>query len=724
MTFHPAALRFDRPRLRRPALPPPGRPVGPPGGTDSSPMRDVGGSRPATPGRSRAEWAGLVALLVGTTVAYLWNLTASGYANTFYAAAVQAGTESWKAFFFGSIDSSNFITVDKPPAALWVMEISARLFGFSSASLLVPEVLAGVATVALVYAMVRRWFGGRYGLLAGLVVATTPVAALMFRFDNPDAVLVLLMTAGAYCVTRAVERGATKWLLLAGAALGFAFLAKMGQALLVVPGLAAAYLLAAPGRARRRLVQLAGAGAAMIAAAGWWVLVVTLWPAASRPMIDGSSDNSIWNLIVGYNGLSRVVSSGSGPGGSFSGATGPLRLFDTLMGGQASWLLPTAVVALVGGLVVTARRPRTDRTRAALVMWGGWLVVTAVVFSYGQGVIHTYYTVALVPAIAALVAIGAALAAQQWYRPAVRAVAAGTVALTGWWAVDLLGRTPAWNPWLRPVVAVAAVLAAIGLLAGPALSDVALRRWVGGAALAATAVATLAGPTAYTLQTVASAHTGSVPSAGPATTTGFGGGGSGGVSGGGSGGFAGGRPGGNFTGAGPGGAVGGAPTGASAGRGAPSGNGSPTGSSGPSGSGAPSGSGGPTGSGASGAGPGGDTQVSASLVKALEADASRYRWVAATDGSQSAAAIELATHGDAVMAIGGFSGTGGNLSLATFESYVNSGLIHYFIAGGGTGGGPGGRSSSSSAITAWVEAHFQARTIGATTVYDLTSPVT
>ena len=681
MTADRAALRFDRPRLRRLPLPPPTVRPGTP--------HTVGPSAPAGPSgastiaqtvarRSRGEWAALAALLVGTTVAYLWNLTASGYANSFYAAAVEAGTKSWKAFFFGAIDSSNFITVDKPPAALWLMEISARLFGFASASLLVPEVLAGLATVALVYAMVRRWFGPRFGLLAGLVVATTPVAALMFRFDNPDAVLVLLMTAGAYCVTRAIERGASRWLLLAGAALGFAFLAKMGQALLVVPGLAAAYLLAAPGPVRRRLLQLVAAGAAMIAAAGWWVLIVTLWPAASRPMIDGSSDNSIWNLIVGYNGLSRVVSSGGGPGGSFSGATGPLRLFNSLMGGQASWLLPAALVALVGGLIVGGRRPRHDRTRAALVMWGGWLLVTAVVFSYGQGVIHTYYTVALVPAIAALVAVGTAIVAAQWHRVAYRIVAAATVALTGWWAVVLLDRTPYWDAWLRPTIAAATVLAAAGLVAGPA---VAVRRWVGGAVLAATAVATLAGPTAYVVQTIRTAHTGSIPSAGPSTGSSSGGG---------------------------------APT-----RSGANGQGGPGAQAG---GGAQASGGAQANGGTQGGGPGGGSTASRALVQALEDNASQYRWVAATSGSQSAATLELATHGDAVMAIGGFSGTGGNLSLAQFESYVNSGLIHYYVAsGGGAGGGPGGRGGSSSAITTWVENHFQARTIGGVTVYDLTS---
>ena len=198
------------------------------------------------PRRRRTELIALITLLVATAVAYLWDLTASGYANSFYAAAVQAGTKSWKAFFFGSLDASNFITVDKPPASLWVMELSGRLFGFSSLSMLLPEALMGVATVALVYGAVRRWFGPRAAIVAGVAMATTPVAALMFRFNNPDALLVLLLTAAAYCLTRALERASTWWLLAVGVAVGFGFLAKMGEALLVVPGFACAYLLAAP----------------------------------------------------------------------------------------------------------------------------------------------------------------------------------------------------------------------------------------------------------------------------------------------------------------------------------------------------------------------------------------------------------------------------------------------------------------------------------------------
>ncbi len=355
-------------------------------------------------------WArpSLLAVLAITALLYLWDLSRNGYANDFYAAAVQAGTKSWKAFFFGSFDSSSFITVDKTPASLWVMELSGRIFGFNTWSMLVPQALEGVASVGLLYAAVRRWFGPSAGLAAGVVLALTPVAALMFRFNNPDALLVLLMTAAACAVTIAIEKGKTRWLVLCGVLIGFAFLAKMLQAFLVLPGFALAYLWAGPGRLRRRIWQtLAGLGG-VIAGAGWWVAIAELVPAADRPYFGGSTDNNILELAFGYNGLGRLDGSETGGLGNTGGATGVFRLFHSEFGGQISWLLPAALIALAALLWVSRRAPRTSRTRAFALLWGGWLLITGATFSYMQGIIHPYYMVALAPAIAALIGVGAA----------------------------------------------------------------------------------------------------------------------------------------------------------------------------------------------------------------------------------------------------------------------------------------------------------------------------
>jgi 4-amino-4-deoxy-L-arabinose transferase-like glycosyltransferase len=554
------------------------------------------------------------------------------------------------------------------------MALSGRIFGFSSASMLVPQVLEAVLAVGLLASSVKRWFGPAAGLLAGAMLAVTPVAALMFRFNNPDALLVCLLVASAYCLVRALEGASTRWMIGVGTLIGFAFLAKMMQAFLVVPGFALVYLLAAPTTLRRRIAQLLAGAAAMLVSAGWWVAIVAAWPASSRPMIDGSSNNSILNLIVGYNGLGRLTGSGGGGGGggNFSGQPGVLRLFNDLMGGQASWLLPAALLVLVAGLAWRLRAPRTDRTRAAILLWGTWLVVSGLVFSLSGGVIHTYYTVALAPAIAALVSIGATAAWRRRDVSAARALLALGVILTAAWAIVLLGRTSSWQPWLVPVIAIASAMAAVGLLIPPHR----LRR-LSAATVVIALIACLAGPLAYSAQTIASAHTGSVPSAGPSVAAGAG-----------------------------------FPNGAGFDRAAP-------GADRPfSRSGAPSGAA-PTN------GEPGTDGVSTALVAALKSGASEYRWAAATSGSQSAASLELATGGVPVMAIGGFNGQGGNLSLAQFEAYAKAGNIHYYIAsgaGGNFGGGPGD-GSSTSAITNWIKAHYRAKTIGGQTVYDLTQPL-
>jgi 4-amino-4-deoxy-L-arabinose transferase-like glycosyltransferase len=684
--------------------------------------------------RAEPTWArpALIVLLVLTACAYLWDLSLSGYANSFYAAAVEAGTKSWKAMFFGSIDSSNFITVDKPPASLWVMEISGRIFGFNSWSMLAPQVLEGVAAVAMLHASVKRWFGAGAGLAAGALLAVTPVAALMFRFNNPDALLVCLLVAGAYCLVRAVEGASTRWVIAAGTMIGFAFLAKMMQAFLVLPAFGLVYMVAAPTTLRRRLSQMLAGAAAIVVSCGWWVAAVALWPVGSRPMIDGSPDNNIFNLIFGYNGLGRIFGA-SGPGGggggaNFSGSTGVLRLFDSEMGAQASWLLPAALLSLIVGLWLSRRAPRTDRTRAALLLWGGWLLVSAVVFSFGSGVIHTYYTVALVPAIAALVAIGAVLLWRERHTLFARVVAALTVLVTASWSWVLLDRTPQWESWMRVLIPASAAIAVVGLLAAPALRRFGRQATLATAVLAV--VACLSGPLAYSAQTITTAHTGSIPSAGPGSSMG---GGLGGAPGGRTAGASGGPAAGGAPGAGgfPGGTSG-ARSGSSSVAGSPPAGGQLFEASGAGGLSAKGSAGKAatrtggvrsfSGGGANGGGAGGQTAVSSALKKALESDTSKFRWVAAVSGSQSAASLELATGGEPVMAIGGFNNEGGRLTLAEFKRYVAAGDIHYYFASSGMGGAPGGGggSSSTSSITSWVEAHFKPVKIGGQTVYDLT----
>ncbi|MEV7879840.1 glycosyltransferase family 39 protein [Streptomyces microflavus] len=712
---------------------------------------------PAPPERAGGpRWArpALYGLLLAVALAYFYNLSASGYANSFYSAAVQAGSQSWKALFFGSLDSANAITVDKPPAALWPMALSVRLFGLNSWAILAPQVLMGVATAAVLNTAVRRRFGPVAGLVAVGVFALTPVAALMFRFNNPDALLALLMTVTVWCVLRALEQGRTKWLLWAGAAVGFAFLTKTLQAFLILPPLAVLYAVCAPVPVRKRLGQLALSALTMVVAGGWWVAIVELMPASSRPYVGGSQNNSFLELTFGYNGLGRLNGEetgsvgggggGGGRGGGGWGETGIGRMFNSEVGGQIAWLLPAALILLVAGLWLTRKAGRTDSARAAFLAWGGALVMTAAVFSFMAGIFHQYYTVALAPYIAALVAMGVAVLWEErsaWWP---RAVLAGTVVVTVVWAYVLLGRTPEYLPWLRWAVPVGGVVAALGLLVVGRFGGRGLALAVVGLSFAAS----LAAPTAYTLSTLNSGHQGSIVTAGPSGGGGRGGPGGGGR--GGPGGFGGGGDDGRGqrAGAQPPGGQGQFPgqgQGQGLGQGGQQGNapgGVPTAPGGTAPGGTAPGAAGEGGAfgGGGGGGMGGllnGASVSTEAKALLEKDADAYTWAAAAVGAQNAAGYQLAT-GEPVMAIGGFNGSDPSPTLAQFKKYVAEGKVHYFVSGGtgggmggggmggegmGGGGMGGGGNGTSSQIFSWVTENFTEVTVGSATFYDLTKPV-
>jgi hypothetical protein len=469
----------------------------------------------------------------------------------------------------------------------------------------------------------------------------------------------------------------------------------MLQALLVVPAFAIAYLIAAPNPLRRRIVQLLAAGGALVAAAGWWVAIVQLTPASYRPYIGGSQHNSILELTLGYNGFGRLTgnetgSVGGGAAGQTGrwGSTGWARLFGTEMGTQISWLLPAALVLFGAALWFTRRAPRTDLSRAAVIAWGGWLIVTGVIFSLMRGIVHAYYTVALAPAIGALVGIGVVLLWRRRDEIAARAVLAATLLVTAIWQFELLNRTPNWLPWLRYLVLITAV-ACVLLLLG--VNRLGARLTTGIASLGL--IAALLAPAAYSISTARTPHTGAIPTAGPASTTGFGGpGGVGGV------------------GQGRTGRALQPPTG---GFGAPGGLGQPGANA----------AGGLAGGGGGAGGLLKASTPSAAVVSALKAGASKYTWVAAAVGSNSAAGFQLATQLP-VMPIGGFNGSDPSPSLAQFKSLVAAGKIHYFIASGGGGarGGQQGGSQSASAIASWVQSTFTSTTVGGVTLYDLTAP--
>ena len=437
-------------------------------------------------------------------------------ANSYYAAAVKSASLDWKAFFFGSLDPGSFITIDKPPVAIWVMALSARTFGFSSWSMLIPQALAGAASVLVLHRLVRSWKGEIAALLAALVFALTPVAALIFRFNNPDALLTLLLLLATWAMWSALEKGSAWRPALAGVALGFAFLTKMLMAFMVLPALALSYLLCGRPRLGTRLLHLAVGGAALLVSGGWWVAIAELWPDAGRPHVGGTIGDSWTDLILSR---SAGVLDGSTQGANLSGDPGWLRIFNDQLGGQVSWLLPLALVGLAAGLAVTLRSRRTDRTRAGYLLWGLWALVMIAVFSSASGTVHSYYTVVLAPAVAALAGggcvelwrLGRDRRRMAWLLPA-------AVAGSGIWSAVLLVRVSGYASGLSTAAVVVGVLAALGLLAVLVRAgESRLRRAVVLISVVLAVVALLAGPFAYVLSTVGRDLSGSTAAAGPST---------------------------------------------------------------------------------------------------------------------------------------------------------------------------------------------------------------
>ncbi|WP_037619452.1 glycosyltransferase family 39 protein [Streptomyces aureus] len=665
----------------------------------------------------------LLAILALAAVLYSWNLSASGL-NSFYSAAVLSGTQSWKAWFFGSLDAGNFITVDKPPFALMIMSLSCRVFGFGTWQMMAPMVAAALGTIWILHASVKRYFGHAAAAVAALVLALTPITVAINRDNNPDTTLVLLMVAGAALGLRATREGRLLPLLGSAVCFGLAFNTKMLQAYIALPAVLAVYLYASRLPWTRKLRDLLLAAVALAVASFWWAAAVSLVPAADRPYIGGSTDGSAWDLIMGYNGLGRVLGGegnggGGGGGATFAGSAGLGRMFNDILGGQISWLLPFAGIALVGGLVLCGRAPRTDPTRAALLLWGGWTVLHYLTFSMAEGTMHPYYTTALAPGIAALTGAGGVLLLRALRGPDARWawVLPAALAVTALWAVVLLRRTSDWNGWLWPAVAVLMAPAVTGLV----VFRSGRRARLFTVSVAAALVAALAGPAAYAAAEPLGSGGGpggggmggTNPTAGPSTGGGFGGGpgggrgafggpggagqgGPGGQSGEGAAGFPGGQaPGG--TGEQPGGGFPGGGENSGQGDGANGqlpggGNGElPGGGQTPGGGQAPGGGGG---------GMGGGT--SAALTSYLEKHQDGAKWLLAVSNSQSAASLIVST-GKPVISMFGFTGSDKAMTLDRLKELVSKGELHYIQLGGGMGGGMGGNNTLNSQITAWVE---------------------
>jgi 4-amino-4-deoxy-L-arabinose transferase-like glycosyltransferase len=627
----------------------------------------------------------LLALLVLAAVLDLWALDKNGWANTYYSAAVKSMSTSWHNFLYNSFDVSGLQTLDKPPLAMWVEALSVRVFGFSSWAMLVPQAVMGVATVGLAYDMVRRVFGRAGGFAAGLVLALTPITVAVSRHNNPDALVVLCSTAALWFTVRAALDGRTKWLVWAGVMVGAGFETKMGTGLLVLPALALAYFWAAPRGRVTAVKQLLAGGVATTVVGLAWPVLVWLTPAADRPWISGTSDNSIWSLILNYNGTGRLDGQAGGPGGTtggpggggggmgsvFGGDTGIFRLVDSSLGGQAGWLVGMAIVGGIGVAVASGLKRRDPRT-GFIIAAGGAFATCAIVFSFAKGIFHPYYVSMLAPFTAVL--IGATVGTILKGGLVARIV--GPLALLGGLGTEIMvihrGATDV--DGLIPLAIVAAV-------AGAVLLALKMPAKVRAIAVAAALGVLLIAPASWAVDTLGHATSATFPAGGPASQ-GMGGGG----------GFGGGR-------GGPGG--GGAPGGGTAQGGGFT---PPTQQSGTTGSGSASssqlsappgfstqgqsGSGTATqGGGAAGGGGmfGDNTNLTAAITYA-----NAHGGGTIGVSSQSSASDSIIQSGAKVAGLGGFSGRESEVTAKWLAQAVADGRIRYVLTDGTSGGAAGG----------------------------------
>ncbi|MGI8556885.1 MAG: glycosyltransferase family 39 protein [Solirubrobacteraceae bacterium] len=484
----------------------------------------------------------LLGVLALSATLNLHRLSQNGYANVFYSAAVKSMLRSWHNFFFVSFDPGGLLTVDKPPIALWVQAASAKLFGFGPLSLLVPEAIAAVLCVLVLYRVVSRRFGALAGLTSALALAVFPSFVAISRDNGPDAVLILLMTLACASALRASETGRLRSLLLAAIWVGLAFNTKSLAAYLVVPALALAFLVCSDSGFVRRLLLLAAAGVLLALVSFSWSIVVDATPASQRPYVGGSTNNSEFGLAFHYNGLGRVGGQVGGPGKRparellrkqhgkkaqrsptqrpqhnyapvvFGGPTGPTRLIRNNLGSQGGWMLPFALLGMVA--IALRVKGRRDPRLAALIAFGGWFLTEAVILSLSNGIVHPYYVSALGPGVAAMVGAGAVSFAELIRRRRLYVIAfAAAVAATLAVQVAMLHR----DHYLSALVPIVIALSAASLVI------CAVRRRWATAGVAVAVAALLFAPAVYSWTLWEVPTEGTFPAAGPHAAGGSGG---------------------------------------------------------------------------------------------------------------------------------------------------------------------------------------------------------
>jgi len=621
-----------------------------------------------------------------------YQLGQNGFGNLYYAAGIRSMLDNWHNFFFVSYDPGGFVTIDKPPLGFWLQVASAKVFGFTPFSVFLPQAIAGVLAVLLLYYLVRRHFGVVAGLLAALALALSPISIVTNRNITIDSTVALVLLVGAWAVMRAAETGRLRWLLLSAVVVGIGFNVKMLEAYLVVPAYGLLYLLAAPVSVWKRVGHLALAGIVLLAISLSWALAVDLTPASLRPYVGSSQDNSEVSLALGYNGINRLIgqfgrggrtnvpggnsriSTGTPPtgvsrnaaqqipegfGGAFeSGAPGPLRLFNEPLAGQIAWLLPLAMLGAVALAWQRRPRPREDLQQQSLVLWGTWLLTMGVFFSVAS-FFHQYYLTEMAPAICALFGIGLVIMWRDYRRPGWRGwLLPLALIVTVAEQVHIPTHYTAWGQWLIPLMVVLCAIAVIVLVSARVAPHIGVK--APGAryllpALGAGVLALMLAPTVCAAIPVIQNTTAQLPVAGPAQANGFGGN------------FAGGR--------------------------------------------------------------GENAGTNQALVTYLEANQGKATYLVATPSSMTADSIILETN-KPVMALGGFGGSDPILTTGQLAALVSQGTVRYFLLGsfrdggqsppqfledipeqfrdrfGDRFGGPGGfGGGQQGALTSWVTQH-------------------
>jgi 4-amino-4-deoxy-L-arabinose transferase-like glycosyltransferase len=625
---------------------------------------------------------GLIAVMLISIFMNFYQLGQNGFGNLYYASAIRSMLDSWHNFFFVSFDPGGFVSIDKPPLGFWLQAASAKIFGFTPFSIFLPQALAGVLSVLLLYYLVRRHFGVVAGLLAALALAISPISVLTNRNNTIDSTLVLVMLLGAWAVLRAAESGKLRWLLLCAVFVGLGFNIKMLEAYLVVPAYGLLYLLAAPRSIWVRFGHLTLAALLMLTISLSWAVAVDMTPAASRPYVGSSQNNSEISLALGYNGIQRLLgqfgfggsnagssangnttrqfqapgtsngtSTGSFPqpgtggtgqtpqgfgsegqtpqggGGSSSGMfntgnPGLLRLFNEPLGGQIVWLLPVALLGMLALAWQRRPRPREDRQQQSLILWGTWLLTMAVFFSVAN-FFHQYYLSTFAPAICALFGIGAVVMWRDYRRSGWRGwLLPLALILTALEQIHIITSNPSWGMWLIPLIAIPCAIAAAVLFAARLIPRLRLHARILVPVVSIALLALMLTSAVWSTIPVLADETASLPVAGASGQAGF--------------------------------------------------------------------------------GSGGMSSVDTALINYLEAHKGNAKYLVAVASSNEADSIILETN-QPVMALGGFSGSDPILTTSQLAALVKSGTVRYFLLNGSGGGGAGG--SSQSTLITWIIQH-------------------